>query len=69
MSIAGSMTWEITWPLILASSSCSYAAAALARSLFRKGANLAAAIGPAHPALGTPYAFDLLAHSRPGLAR
>ena len=78
---AGSMTWEITWALILgftlsaavqavvrrqsitrlmgsnspkalvissglgaASSSCSYAAVALARSLFRKGANFAAAM-------------------------
>ena len=77
----GSMTWEITWALILgftlsagvqavvrresvtrllgssgprsmavatglgaASSSCSYAAVALARSLFRKGASFAAAI-------------------------
>src|ERR671926_682789 len=81
LSIAGSMTWEITWALILgfalsavvqavvrrstivslmgddrprtlavaaglgaASSSCSYAAVALARSLFRKGANFAAAM-------------------------
>lgn len=79
LSIAGSMTWEITWALILgftlsavvqavvrretvvrllgddrprtlvlsaglgaASSSCSYAAVALARSLFRKGANFTA---------------------------
>src|SRR4051794_968345 len=79
--IAGSMTWEILWALILgfalsavvqavvrkstilrllgddrprtlavacglgaASSSCSYAAAALARSLFRKGANFTAAM-------------------------
>ncbi|MFI6356351.1 permease [Streptomyces sp. NPDC050743] len=82
LSIAGSMTWEITWALILgftlsavvqavvrretvvrllgddrprtlalsaglgaASSSCSYAAVALARSLFRKGANFTAAMG------------------------
>src|SRR3954447_16020220 len=81
LSIAGSMTWEILWALILgftlsavvqavvrkstivrllgddrprtlavatglgaASSSCSYAAVALARSLFRKGANFTAAI-------------------------
>ncbi|NDZ77323.1 permease [Streptomyces sp. SID10853] len=81
LSIAGSMTWEITWALILgftlsavvqavvrkstvvsllgddrprtlavaaglgvASSSCSYAAVALARSLFRKGANFTAAM-------------------------
>ena len=80
LSIAGSMTWEVTWALILgftlsavvqavvrrstvvrllgddrprtlalsaglgaASSSCSYAAVALARSLFRKGANFTAA--------------------------
>ena len=80
LSITGSMTWEITWALILgfglsaiiqalvrkstivrllgddrprtlalaagfgaASSSCSYAAVALARSLFRKGASFAAA--------------------------
>ncbi|WKE70611.1 permease [Streptomyces sp. WP-1] len=79
--ITGSMTWEITWALILgftlsavvqavvrretvvrllgddrprtlalsaglgaASSSCSYAAIALARSLFRKGANFTAAM-------------------------
>jgi uncharacterized membrane protein YraQ (UPF0718 family) len=79
--IAGSMTWEILWALILgfalsavvqaivrkstvvqllgddrprtlavaaglgaASSSCSYAAVALARSLFRKGANFTAAM-------------------------
>nr|WP_145486976.1 MULTISPECIES: permease [Streptomyces] len=79
--ITGSMTWEITWALILgftlsavvqavvrretvvrllgddrprtlalsaglgaASSSCSYAAVALARSLFRKGANFTAAM-------------------------
>jgi hypothetical protein len=79
--IAGSMTWEIAWALILgfalsaiiqavvrrstivrllgddrprtlavatalgaASSSCSYAAVALARSLFRKGASFAAAM-------------------------
>jgi uncharacterized membrane protein YraQ (UPF0718 family) len=78
---AGSMAWEVTWPLILgfglsaavqavvrkdevvrlmpddsprslaiasglgaASSSCSYAAVALARSLFRKGANFTAAM-------------------------
>ncbi|WP_369231113.1 permease [Streptomyces sp. R21] len=81
LSIAGSMTWEITWALILgfglsavvqavvrratvvrllgddrprtlalaaglgaASSSCSYAAVALARSLFRKGANFTSAM-------------------------
>jgi uncharacterized membrane protein YraQ (UPF0718 family) len=81
LSIAGSMTWEITWALILgfalsavvqavvrkstvvallgddrprtlavasalgvASSSCSYAAVALARSLFRKGADFTAAM-------------------------
>jgi uncharacterized membrane protein YraQ (UPF0718 family) len=81
LEFAGSMTWEITWALILgftlsaavqavvrresitklmgnsgprslaissglgaASSSCSYAAVALARSLFRKGANFAAAM-------------------------
>ena len=81
LEITGSMTWEITWALILgftlsaavqavvkresitrlmgnsgpkalavssglgaASSSCSYAAVALARSLFRKGANFAAAM-------------------------
>ncbi|WP_405911024.1 permease [Streptomyces sp. NBC_00828] len=81
LSITGSMTWEITWALILgfglsalvqavvrkativrllgddrprtlalaaglgaASSSCSYAAVALARSLFRKGANFTAAM-------------------------
>ncbi|MDB6003004.1 MAG: rane protein [Rhizobacter sp.] len=81
LQVAGSMTWEITWALILgfalsamvqavvrreavtallgddrpktlaiaaglgaASSSCSYAAVALARSLFRKGANFTAAI-------------------------
>ncbi|MCC5474613.1 permease [Streptomyces barringtoniae] len=80
--IAASMTWEITWALILgftlsavvqavvrretvvrllgddrprtlalsaglgaASSSCSYAAVALARSLFRKGADFTAAMG------------------------
>ena len=80
LKITGSMTWEITWALILgfalsavvqavvrkatvvrllgddrprslavasllgaASSSCSYAAVALARSLFRKGANFTAA--------------------------
>ncbi len=79
--VAGSMTWEITWSLILgftlsaivqamvrretvvrllgasspaalaaatgfgaASSSCSYAAVALARSLFRKGASFTAAM-------------------------
>src|SRR5947209_4407569 len=79
LTIAGSMTWEILWALILgfalsavvqavvrrdtvvrllgtdspraiaaatglgmASSSCSYAAVALARSLFRKGANFTA---------------------------
>ena len=81
LSIAGSMTWEITWALILgfalsavvqavvrrstvisllgddrprtlaiasglgaASSSCSYAAVAMARSLFRKGADFTAAM-------------------------
>ena len=81
LSITGSMTWEVTWALILgfglsamiqalvrrstivrllgddrprtlalaagfgaASSSCSYAAVALARSLFRKGASFAAAM-------------------------
>ncbi|MFC9741407.1 permease [Streptomyces noursei] len=81
LSLTGSMTWEITWALILgfglsavvqavvrkstvvaalgddrprtlalaaglgaASSSCSYAAVALARSLFRKGADFTAAM-------------------------
>jgi uncharacterized protein len=81
LSITGSMTWEITWALILgftlsaviqaavrkstvvrllgdarprtlaiavglgaASSSCSYAAVALARALFRKGADFTAAM-------------------------
>jgi uncharacterized membrane protein YraQ (UPF0718 family) len=81
LALAGSMTWEILWALILgfmlsaivqavvrrstivrllgddrprtlaiatalgaASSSCSYAAVALARSLFRKGASFAAAM-------------------------
>ncbi len=81
LTMAGSMTWEILWALILgfalsavvqavarrstivsllgddrprtlavaaglgaASSSCSYAAVALARSLFRKGANFTAAM-------------------------
>jgi hypothetical protein len=81
LTVAGSMTWEITWSLILgftlsavvqalvrrevvtrrlgndrpstlalaaglgaASSSCSYAAVALARSLFRKGADFTAAM-------------------------
>ena len=81
LRIAGSMTWQVTWSLILgftlsaiiealvrksttarllpddrsrslatatglgaASSSCSYAAVALARSLFRKGANFTAAM-------------------------
>src|SRR5437660_7980864 len=81
LSIAGGMTWEILWALILgfalsavvqavvskreierllpddspktlavasalgaASSSCSYASVALARSLFRKGANFTAAM-------------------------
>jgi uncharacterized protein len=81
LAITGSMTWEITWALILgfglsaviqavvrkatvvrllgddrprtlvlaagfgaASSSCSYAAVALARSLFRKGASFTAAM-------------------------
>ena len=81
LAITGSMTWEITWALILgfalsaiiqavvrkstivrllgddrprtlsvaallgaASSSCSYAAVALARSLFRKGANFTSAM-------------------------
>jgi uncharacterized protein len=80
-ALAGSMTWEILWALILgfglsavvqavvrkstivrllgndrprtlavagvlgaASSSCAYAAVALARSLFRKGANFTAAM-------------------------
>jgi uncharacterized membrane protein YraQ (UPF0718 family) len=81
LSLAGGMTWEVTWSLILgftlaalvqavvrretivgllgddrpktlvvstglgiASSSCSYAAVALARSLFRKGASFTAAM-------------------------
>ena len=81
LAVAGSMTWQITWALILgfalsaviqalvskaavvrllgddrprtlaiaaglgaASSSCSYAAVALARALFRKGANFTAAM-------------------------
>src|SRR3981189_560015 len=81
LAVAGSMTWEILWALILgftlsavvqavvrkstivrllgddrprtlaiaaglgaASSSCSYAAVALARSLFRKGASFTAAM-------------------------
>jgi uncharacterized membrane protein YraQ (UPF0718 family) len=81
LGVAGSMTWQITWSLILgftlsavvqavvrrstvvrllgtdrpaalaratgfgaASSSCSYAAVALARSLFRKGASFTAAM-------------------------
>ena len=81
LAVAGSMTWQITWSLILgftlsavvqavirrqtivrllgddrpktlaratglgaASSSCSYAAVALARSLFRKGAHFTAAM-------------------------
>src|ERR1700710_3289579 len=81
LALAGSMTWEILWALILgfalsavvqavvrretvvrllgddrprtlalaaglgaASSSCSYAAVALARSLFRKGAHFTAAV-------------------------
>jgi uncharacterized membrane protein YraQ (UPF0718 family) len=81
LSLAGSMTWQVTWSLILgftlasivqavvrretitgllgddrpktlaiatglgaASSSCSYAAVALARSLFRKGAGFSAAM-------------------------
>ena len=81
LEVAGSMTWQVTWSLILgftlsaviealvkkstivrllpddrprslgtaaglgaASSSCSYAAVALARSLFRKGANFTAAM-------------------------
>jgi uncharacterized protein len=81
LSVAGTMTWEITWSLILgfalsaviqslvrrdtitrllgddrprtlataaalgaASSSCSYAAVALARALFRKGASFTAAM-------------------------
>ncbi len=81
LAVAGSMTWQITWSLLLgfalsavvqavvrrstvvrllgdarpaalaratalgaASSSCSYAAVALARSLFRKGASFTAAI-------------------------
>src|SRR6202035_2512131 len=81
LAVAGTMTWEITWSLILgftlaaiiqalirretitrllgddrprtlaraaalgaASSSCSYAAVALARALFRKGASFTAAM-------------------------
>src|ERR1035438_4800642 len=81
LAVAGSMTWQITWSLLLgftlsavvqavvhrstvvrllgddrpaalaratalgaASSSCSYAAVALARSLFRKGASFTAAM-------------------------
>src|SRR6202023_2847932 len=81
LAVAGTMTWEITWSLILgftlaaivqalirretitrllgddsqrtlarapalgaASSSCSYAAVALARALFRKGASLTSAM-------------------------
>ena len=81
LEVAGSMTWQVTWSLILgftlsaviealvrkstiarllpddrpkslaiatalgaASSSCSYAAVALARSLFRKGANFTSAM-------------------------
>jgi uncharacterized membrane protein YraQ (UPF0718 family) len=81
LGVAGSMAWQVTWPLILgftlsaiieslvrkstvvrlppddrprslataaglgaASSSCSYAAVALARSLFRKGADFTAAM-------------------------
>src|SRR5919199_499234 len=56
LAIAGSMTWEILWVLILgftlsaatglgmASSSRSYASVALARSLFRKGASFTAAM-------------------------
>jgi len=81
LAMAGSMGWEILWPLVLgfalsaiiqavvrkdkvtqyladdsprsisfaslfgaASSSCSYAAVALARALFRKGASFAAAM-------------------------
>ena len=81
LAVAGSMTWQVTWSLILgftlsavieslvrkatiarllpddrprslatasvlgaASSSCSYAAVALARSLFRKGADFTAAM-------------------------
>ena len=81
LSISGSMTWQVTWSLILgftlsamiealvakatiarllpddgprslatatvlgaASSSCSYAAVAMARSLFRKGANFTSAM-------------------------
>src|SRR6266498_3847468 len=81
LQVAGSMTWQVTWSLILgftlaaiiealvrkstiasllpddrprslataaglgaASSSCSYAAVALARSLFRKGANFTSAM-------------------------
>src|SRR5690348_7214148 len=81
LAVAGSMTWQITWSLILgftlsaivqavirrqtitrllgndrpkalalatgfgaASSSCSYAAVALARALFRRGANFTAAM-------------------------
>src|SRR5262252_1107111 len=66
LAVAGTMTWEVTWSLILgvtrllgddrartlavaaglgaASSSCSYAAVALARALFRKGASFTAAM-------------------------
>src|SRR6201747_1158220 len=81
LRVTGSMTWQVTWSLILgftlsaviealvskstiarllpddrpkslatatvlgaASSSCSYAAVALARSLFRKGANFTSAM-------------------------
>src|SRR5947209_3717806 len=81
LALAGSMTWEVLWALVLgfglsaivqalvprqrvsaalgddrprtlavaaglgaASSSCSYAAVALARSLFRKGASFTAAM-------------------------
>ena len=81
LALAGSMTWQVTWSLILgftlsaivqavirretvtrllgddrlrslavatglgaASSSCSYAAVALARSLFRKGASFTSAM-------------------------
>src|SRR5881398_3574369 len=44
------MAWEVWWALVLAtglgaaSSSCSYAAIAIARSLFAKGASVASAL-------------------------
>src|SRR5262245_34410723 len=94
LAIAGSMTWEILWALILgfalsavvqavvrrgtitrllgddrprtlavaaglgaASSSCSYAAVALARSLFRKGADFTAAM--AFEIASTNLVFEL----------